>query len=147
MLALCARRARPVALVEADLWGPLPFADASVDAVVALHGTLAHPPERYAYPRLARELARIVRRSGAFVAEVPAQAWVKDLRTSGEGETDARIHRIADDRLLHEDRSAGLAVEAVVPSDEEWRESFATEFNVVCEALGEAETLVVGRKR
>jgi SAM-dependent methyltransferase len=152
MLALCARRARPVTLVEADLWEPLPFADASLDAVVALHGTLAHPPDRGAYARLAGELGRIVRRGGVFVAEVPAQTWVKQLRlaaTAGEDAEDAdvRIIRIADDRLRHEDRTVGLAVDAVVPSDEEWRETFAGAFDVECETLGEAETLVVGKKR
>ena len=147
MLALCARRARPVTLVEADLWAGLPFADASFDAVIALHGTLAHPPEREAYPRLAEELGRIVREGGAFVAEVPAQVWVKRLRVAAVEETDARITRIADDRVLHEDRAAGLAIEAVVPSDDEWRATFAGAFEVECEALGEAETLVVGRRR
>ena len=147
MLALCARRARPISLVMADLWGPLPFEDASVDAVIALHGTLAHPPERDAYRRLAGEVGRIVRAGGTFVAEVPAQIWVMRLRTAAVEDAGARITRIADDRVLHEDRAAGLAVEAVVPSDEEWRETFAGAFDVECEALGEAETLVVGRRR
>jgi len=147
MLALCARRTRPVPLVEADLWARLPFDDASFDAVIALHGTLAHPPERAAYVRLADELGRIVRAGGAFVAEVPAQAWVQRLRTAAIEEADARIMRIADDRVLHEDRAAGIAIEAVVPSDDEWKETFAGAFDVECEGLGEAETLVVGRRR
>jgi len=41
MLALCARRARPIPLVLGDLWERLPWEDASFDAVLALHGTLA----------------------------------------------------------------------------------------------------------
>ena len=40
-----------------------------------------------------------------------------------------------------------MAIEAVVPSDEEWRAAFAAEFDVECEALGEAEKLIVGRRR
>jgi SAM-dependent methyltransferase len=150
MLAQCARRARPVRLVEADLWAPLPFEDASMDAVVALHGTLAHPPERAAYGRLARELGRVVRAGGALVAEVPAQSWVMRLRSGDAGgveREDGRVTRLADDRLLHEDRAAGMAIEAVVPSDDEWRTTFAEAFDVECEALGEAETLVVARRR
>jgi SAM-dependent methyltransferase len=147
MLALCARRARPVTLVEGDLWAPLPFEDASLDAVIALHGTLAHPPARDAYLRLAGEVGRIVRAGGAFVAEVPAQVWVMRLRTAALEDAGSRITRIADDRVLHEDRAAGLALEAVVPSDDEWRKTFSEAFDVECEALGEAETLVVGRRR
>jgi ubiquinone/menaquinone biosynthesis C-methylase UbiE len=147
MLALCARRARPITLVEADLWTTLPFSDASVDAVIALHGTLAHPPERGAYGALATECARITRPGGAFVAEVPSQAWLKELRGETVGTAGARLARIAEDRLLHQDDATGLAVEAVVPSDDEWRATFAPAFDVTCEVLGEAETLVVGRRR
>lgn len=147
MLALCARRARPITLVEADLWAPLPFAEASVDAVIALHGTLAHPPARNAYGALASECARITRPGGAFVAEVPSQAWLKELRGETAESAGARLTRIADDRLLHEDNALGLAVEAVVPSDDEWRATFASAFDVTCEPLGEAETLVVGVRR
>ena len=53
MLAICERRARPVPLVHADFWEPLPFGDASFDAVLALHGTLAHPLDRAALAGLA----------------------------------------------------------------------------------------------
>ncbi len=147
MLTLCARRARPIPLVEADLWARLPFDDASFDAVIALHGTLAHPPERAADSRLAAELGRIVRGRGAFVAEVPAQAWVKRFTSLTGEDADVTIARLADDRLLHEDRAASLAVEAIVPSDEEWRAAFGSAFDVTCEPLGDAETLVVGKKR
>jgi SAM-dependent methyltransferase len=147
MLAACARRARPIAVVEADLWARLPFEDASFDAVIALHGTLAHPPERGAYGALAKEIARVVRAGGSFVAEMPAQAWVRALGASGVEEGDTRIVRVADDRLLHEDRAARVAIEAVVPSDDEWRATFADGFEVECEALGQAETQVIGKRR
>ena len=83
MLERCARRARPVPLVHADFWvAPLPFADGAFDAVVALHGTLAHPPDEGAMGRLARELARVVRPGGVFVAEVPSPAWLERLETA-----------------------------------------------------------------
>jgi SAM-dependent methyltransferase len=147
MLAQCARRARPVTLVEADLWRGLPFPDGSFDAVIALHGTLAHPPERDAYRRLAAEIGRIVRAGGSFVAEVPSQAWVARLRASGAEEGDGKITHVASDRILHEDRAAGVAIEAIVPGDDEWREAFGGTFEVECEALGDVETFVVGRRR
>src|SRR5260370_31624527 len=61
MLERCARRARAVRTVHANFWrAPLPFEDASFDAAVALHGTLAHTPDAAAMGRLACELARIV---------------------------------------------------------------------------------------
>jgi SAM-dependent methyltransferase len=147
MLALCARRARPVPLVQADLWGPLPFPDASFDAAVALHGTLAHPRggAAAAYTSLARELGRVVRLGGVVVAEVPSNEWLRRTEVVEAG--DARIVRTASDRLLHEDRAAGIAIEAVVPTDEEWRAAFEPEFDVSVEALGEAERRVVARKR
>ena len=145
MLALCARRARPVPLVQADLWTTLPFDDASFDAVIALHGTLAHPPVRDAYTGLAREIARVVRSGGTFVAEVPSRAWLVGFEVLAEG--DSRIVRTADDRCVHEDGAAGIAVEAIVPSDDEWRAAFAPWFDATCEALWSAETLVIGRRR
>ena len=76
MLARCARRARPIPLVRADFWAPLPLPDGSFDAAVALHGTLAHPPDDAAYEALGAELARVVAPEGVVVAEVPAPAWL-----------------------------------------------------------------------
>jgi SAM-dependent methyltransferase len=145
MLAICARRARPVPLVQADLWTALPFDDASFDAAIALHGTLAHPPAREAYVPFAREIARVVRAGGTFVAEVPSRAWLARFTVLEEG--DARIVRTGDDRCVHEDRAAGIAVEAIVPSDDEWRAAFAPWFDVTCEALGASETRVVAKRR
>lgn len=45
MLEICARRARTIPLVCANFFDGLPFPDASFDAVLALHGTLSHPPD------------------------------------------------------------------------------------------------------
>ena len=94
MLERCARRARPVPLVNADFWGPLPFEDASFDAATALHGTLAHPPDDDAIARLGREVARLVRPDGVWVIEVPSPAWLDraagDPRVSRTGPDSAR---------------------------------------------------------
>jgi SAM-dependent methyltransferase len=145
MIAIAARRARPVPLVLADLWGRLPFDDATFDGALALHGTLAHPPDRAAYPALARELARVLRAGGVFIAEVPSQAWLGSIDVVTDG--DARIVRTAVDRCVHEDFAVGVAIEAVVPSDDEWRAAFSGPFEVTCEPLGGAETRVVARRR
>jgi SAM-dependent methyltransferase len=143
-VAICARRARPVPLVPADLWGRLPFADGSFDACIALHGTLAHPPSRDAYESLAREVARVVRPGGAFVAEMPSRDWLAriDVVPSETG----RIAKTGEDSCVHEDDALDLAVEAVVPSDQAWRDSLAPHFAVEVTPLGASEILVVGRR-
>ncbi len=82
MLAVCARRARPIAVVLADLWERLPFADGAFDAVLALHGTLSptRSPEA-AITGVAIEAARVLRVGGVFVAEVPCfPKWRRTLR-------------------------------------------------------------------
>jgi SAM-dependent methyltransferase len=146
MLAICAKRTRPIAVVEADLWAPLPFADAAFDAAIALHGTLAHPtrPEG-AHAALARELARILRPGSAVVAEVPSRTWLDAMGAVDTG--GARIARTAEGRAVHEDLVAGVAIEAVVPSDEEWRAAFSEVFDVTLEALDESEVLLRARRR
>jgi SAM-dependent methyltransferase len=145
MLAICARRGRAIALVESDLWARLPFEDARFDAAIALHGTLAHPPtaslEHHA--ALARELARVVRPGGAFVAEIPSRAWVDRFDSFDRG--DARTTRIGEGRLVHEDRGARVAVEAYVPTEAEWVAAFSPWWDVTSDAIGEAETLLVAR--
>lgn len=142
MLAVCARRGRPVPLVRADLWEALPFADGSFDACIALHGTLAHPPSRDAYATLACEVARVVRPGGAFVAEMPSRAWLAriDVVPSETG----RVAKTGEDTCVHEDDALGFAVEVVVPSDETWRETFGPWFAVTVTPLGASETLVTG---
>src|SRR5439155_21285662 len=109
MIAICARRARPVPLVLADLWAPLPFADESFDACIALHGTLAHPTREGAHEVLAGELARVVRAGGAFVAEVPSPALLALLAAGPVIAGDMTMRRVSEDRVLHEDRAAGVA--------------------------------------
>lgn len=123
MLARCARRARPIPLVEADLWAPLPFAAGAFDAAIALHGTLAHPPMDLdatltAVAAFAREVARTA--PGTFVAEVPSPALL-DAIERGELPTARRTGR---DRFVHEDVATKRAIEARVLSAGAWKEAF-----------------------
>jgi SAM-dependent methyltransferase len=146
MLALCAKRARPVPLSQADLWGPLPFDDAAFDGAIALHGTLAHPPaapqahEREAHASLARELGRVLRAGGTFVAEVPSRAWL-DTACGGA------LRRAGPDRLVYVDEATGAEIEAVVPTDDEWRAAFASAFDVRIEPLDATEIRIVATRR
>jgi len=146
MLAICARRARAIPLVEADLWGPLPFGDASFDVVLALHGTLAHPssgPDPHG--SLARELARLIRAGGALVAEVPSRDWLVGIVALEDD--DSRIERTGKDTCVHEDKIAHVAIEATIPTDAEWQRAFGPWFDVACEAIGEGETRMVATRR
>jgi SAM-dependent methyltransferase len=136
MLERCARRARPVPLIAADFWGPLPFDEGAFDAAIALHGTLAHPPEDGAVARLARELARVVRPGGAFVAEVPSPAW---LERAAE---DPRVKRTGPGTALYEDPATGARIEARLLSDTDWMAALGPAWSTRVEALGEAEWLV-----
>lgn len=79
MIAECNKRARTVPVVCADFYQPLPWPDGEFDAVIALHGTLAHPPNEAALGALFAELRRIVRRRGVLYAEVPSPAVLSIL--------------------------------------------------------------------
>lgn len=146
MLAVCRRRARPVPLVQANLWGPLPFADGAFDAVVALHGTLAHPEDLGALTRLPIELARVLTPQGVLVLEVPAPEWLATLDGAPGGELRAR--RTAQDRCVHEDRAAGVAIEAIFLDDEAWRALLAPAFAgaLLIEPIGLFERRIVARR-
>jgi SAM-dependent methyltransferase len=76
MIAECEKRSRRVPCIRADFWTGLPVGDASFDAVIALFGTLAHAPDETSIGKLAAEIARVLRPSGFFYAEVPTEAWV-----------------------------------------------------------------------
>jgi SAM-dependent methyltransferase len=136
MLERCARRARPVPLVDADFWGPLPFGDGSFDAAIALHGTLAHPPDDGAVARLARELARVVRPGGAFVAEVPSPAWLE--RATG----DPRVQRTGPETATYEDPATGARIETRLLSDTAWMAALGPTWTTRVERIGDAEWLV-----
>ena len=120
----------------ADFWGPLPFDDGSFDAAIALHGTLAHPPDDQAVACLARELARVVRPGGAFVAEVPAPAWI-DRATA-----DARVRRTGSNTASYVDAVTGARIEARLLSDGAWAAALGPSWTTRVEPIGEAEWLV-----
>jgi len=136
MLERCARRARPVPLVRCDFWGPLPFEDDAFDAAVALHGTLAHPPDEGSIARLGLELARVVRPGGALVVEVPSPAWLR------RAAADAQLHRTGPDTATYEDPATGARIETRLLSDDAWVAALAPSWNARVQPVGEDEWLV-----
>jgi ubiquinone/menaquinone biosynthesis C-methylase UbiE len=154
MLARCSRRSRPVPLVRTDFWQPLPLPDASFDAALALHGTLAHPPDPAALSRLAREVARVVQPGGIWVIEVPAPAWldhVEQLQAARAGSPELRrdeahVVRTGARTCRYEDLVVGASIEACVLDAAEWRVALGDAWSVQIEPLGALEWLVVGRR-
>ena len=144
MLERCARRARPVPLVETDFWQRLPFEDASFDAAIALHGTLAHPPDEGAIARRS-ELARVVRPGGALVAEVPSPAWLEQL-VALPPTGDRVLSRTGPSTCTFEDRVAGATIEARVLTADEWKAALAPGWITRVEPLGDLEWLVAGSR-
>jgi SAM-dependent methyltransferase len=145
MLDRCARRARPIPLVRADFWEPLPFAGASFDAAIALHGTLAHPPAEEAIAKLGAELARVVRPGGVLVAEVPCPAWIEHLDALPS--TGERVLRRTGPRTcVFEDRVAGASIEARVLDESAWIAVLGPVWKARIEPLGALEWLVLARR-
>jgi SAM-dependent methyltransferase len=145
MLERCARRGRPVPLVEADFWQPLPFPDGAFDAAVALHGSLAHPPRDAALRSLAEELARIVKMGGVWIVEAPSPGWLDGLPTlpmpAGQ-----RITRTGKSTCVIEDAVVSSAIEARVFSEPEWREALAPWWKARVEPDSAFEWVVVARR-
>jgi SAM-dependent methyltransferase len=140
MLAICARRSRPVPLVNGDLWERLPFDDGSFDAVLALHGTLSHPPSNEARAQLPGEVARVLRPGGVFVAEVPTLAWLDRVaKEAGTG-----VERLGHRDARFTDEATGAIVLASFLPEAEWRALFATALAVRIEPAGEGELMIVG---
>lgn len=126
MLDLCDRRARRVPLVRGDFWQPLPFEAGTFDAAIALHGTLAHPPEDQAsLASLARELARVIARPATIVVEVPTLAMADKIPDALELPDGRRMTR-AGARLLHEDTVVSASIEARLLPAETYAEAFET---------------------
>lgn len=143
MLALCAKRTRPVPLVEGDLWAPLPWGDAAFDAVIALHGTLSHPPSSEARAALPGEVARVLRPGGVFVAEVPGAAWLDEAVSQG-----ARgLARTGDGRARYVDAATGASVEVWLLAADAWRQLFQGAMDARVEAIPGGELLIVARRR
>lgn len=146
MLARCARRARPVPLVHADFWeAPLPFDGDAFDAVIALHGTLAHPDEIASVDRLGRELGRVVRRGGRFVAEVPSIAWL-DAAAAVPAGSDRRVIRTGDRTCVYEDTTAGASIRARLLDEAEWGAALAPNWRTRIEPRDAYEWLIVAER-
>lgn len=148
MLDKCARRARPIPLVRADFWRlPLPFAPGSFDAALALHGTLAHPPDVAAVADLGRDLARVVRAGGAFVAEVPSPGWLEVLERM-PASVEGRFTRTGPRSCSYEDRATGASIETRLLDAPEWRAAFDRRAGWECrvDPVGDVEWIVVARR-
>lgn len=145
MLDRCARRARPIPLVCADFWEPLPFEPSTFDAAVALHGTLAHPPTADAIAKLGTDLARVVRPGGVFVAEVPSPAWIERLDAL-PATGDRLLRRTGPRTCTFEDRVARASIDARVLDASEWEAELAPGWRPRVEPLGDFEWLVVARR-
>jgi SAM-dependent methyltransferase len=148
MLERCARRARPVPLVLADFWQPLPFPTSAFDAAVALHGTLAHPPDREAIGRLSREVARVVRAGGVWIVEMPSPAWLDQLGAEGRGRVtgDGYVTRSGPRTCVYEDRVVGASIETYLPDEGEWRAALGSAWTTRVQPHGECEWLVVAER-
>jgi len=146
MLDRCARRSRPVPLVCADFWaGALPFEARAFDAVIALHGTLAHPPAVASITELARELARLVATGGVFVAEVPSPAWL-DRVPLDSSDSDRRVRRTGPRSCVYEDLVTGASIDALVLDESEWQDALGPAWWTQVEPLGDLERIVVARR-
>jgi SAM-dependent methyltransferase len=131
MIALCNQRSRRVPITEGDFYAPLPFANASFAAVLALHGTLAHPPHARAHSDLAKEIARVL--DGVLIAEVPSEKFLAVAQqVTGKAEF---VHR--DERT--QASLAGIALDAAG-----WQAAFAP-LAVEATPLGDLEYLLVAR--
>jgi SAM-dependent methyltransferase len=140
MIERCGRRARPVPLVRCDFWGPLPFEVGSFDAVVALHGTLAHEPHEGSLLALGEELGRVVVAGGTLVAEVPTPAWLDRLEgVTGSG--DRVLRRTGTDTCVFEDRVAGASIEARVLGEDGWRSALGAEWSTRVEGMSGSDGL------
>lgn len=135
MLAELEKRSRTGRVVRGDFYEALPFADASFDAVIALHGTLAHPPRDDAHRALALEIARVLAPGGAFYAEVPA----------AEGLTKLGVARTGPQSFVHRDETSGIEVHGVALTKDAWRAAFAA-LDVTVESLNDVEHVITGAR-
>jgi SAM-dependent methyltransferase len=158
MLERCARRGRPAVLVHADFWQPpLPFGPHAFDAAIALHGTLAHPPDPLAVERLAAELARVVRSGGWLVAEVASPGWLDTVdeldvagALAGAGSrpepSDRHVRRTGPRACVVEDRVVGLAIEAHLLDAAEWTNALLPAWRSQVRAVSRSEWLLVAQR-
>lgn len=116
MLTRCGARRRPIELVEHDFFESIPFEDASYDAVLALHGSLAHAPGVDALGFALGEIARCLRPGGVLVIESPSPEWLARSAPlfGGESDEDTATARI-------DDEPSGLSILALAPTRGAWR--------------------------
>ncbi len=147
MLDVCARRARPIPLVLADFFAPLPFADESFDAVIALHGTLAHPEAPESFVNLGREIARVLAPGGVFIAEAPSPGWVDAVARGAADDRARRAVALDVQRTEHEDVRTGARAVVVTLSDAEWHTALGPSFGeIAVEPLSAVEWRIVARR-
>ncbi len=145
MLARCARRARPVPLVQGDFFRALPFPDGAFDAVLALHGTLAHPESDAELARFVGEAHRVLGPRGVVVCEVPSPGLLEGP-SERRGDDGLAFERLGPGRFLHVDEVVGLALEGRVMDASAWRELFGHRFVVTCTPFSPVEQLVVATR-
>lgn len=142
MVALCNKRGRTIPVVLGDLWEPLPFGASTFDAVIALHGTLAHAPSDASLAPFAAEVARVLVPRGVFVAEVPRPSWIDAAQSRDE----RSVRRLDAHVARYEDRRVGAAIEARLFDETRWREVLAPWFTLEIEPLGGHEMRLVARR-
>ena len=130
MIALCNRRARTIPIVQADFWSPLPLAANAFDAVIALHGALAHPPDENAVGRLLVEVHRVLVSGGIFVAEVPSPEWANGLAT-----------------YTHRDPIANAEIVARLFASDFWQHALDTRFQARIDSTDPHEHFIVAVAR
>jgi SAM-dependent methyltransferase len=143
MIEICARRSRPIEIHLADFWrDALPFPQHSFDAVIALHGTLAHPPDDadQSLSALSNELARLLKRGGVILFEVPSPEFLSKI----DRDSSNVARRSGADRSVHEDDALQVAIEARAFPPERWMQAFSRHFDVRVESISDVEQLVVG---
>ena len=143
MIEICAKRSRPIEITLADFWATsLPFPRAHFGAVIALHGTLAHPPDDAdaSLKTLSDELARLLIPRGVVLFEVPSPAFLNAIDRGPAG----LARSIGADRSVHEDAALEVAIEARAFSADRWITAFSKHFDVHTEPISNVEQLVVG---
>lgn len=142
MLGICGERARRIPLVLGDFWSPLPWDDSSFDAVIALHGTLSHAPNEAARAAFPREVARVLKPGGVFVAEVPTDAWLHGVASEGgDG-----VVRTGEGRGRFVDEVTKASIDVWLASAEGWRALFAGALGVRVEEGLPGEVRILGTR-
>ncbi len=144
MLARCAGRARHGALVRGSFWEPLPFARGAFGAAIALHGTLAHPPDAGAPARLAAELARVVTPGGRVVLELPTRAWF--ARVAGRDDGGPGVLLLDGPRAAFVDRRTGARIDGLVVDPEAWASALAPAFACTLVPISSDEARLVASR-